>query len=405
MKISVKLLKGELFSIEADSADTVTILKNKIQEARSELAADRQKLIHAGKVLKDTQTVAEIGVTEADFIVCMVSKEVAAPKPKVEPTAAPAPAPAPAAAPVPAPVPTPVAPAPTVTAPAPAPVAQPPLNPEAIAALTGMGFPEPEVRAALTAAMGNADLAYEFLLTGIPAPRARAPVPVAPQAQSGVQQLRSHPQFNMLKQLIQSNPASLPQVLQLIGQQSPALLQAIHENESEFLAMMNEPITDTPTVSPAQPQTAPFPGAPGAPGMPNPAQIMQMLATMPEAQRAQFAQSLGLNPEQLNMAMQMMAQMPPDQLQQLLGGAGGLGRAPPPGSVTLTHEEMESVNRLMALGFSQQQALQAYIACDRNENLAANFLFENGWGDDGGFDDMGGEHDHDHDDGDDDMYN
>ena len=58
----------------------MTVLKDRIQEARPELAAERQKLIHAGKVLKDTQTVAEIGVTEADFIVCMVSKEIAAPK-------------------------------------------------------------------------------------------------------------------------------------------------------------------------------------------------------------------------------------------------------------------------------------------------------------------------------------
>jgi hypothetical protein len=30
-----------------------------------------------------------------------------------------------------------------------------------------MGFPEAETRAALAAAMGNPDLAYEYLLTGI----------------------------------------------------------------------------------------------------------------------------------------------------------------------------------------------------------------------------------------------
>ena len=36
-----------------------------------------------------------------------------------------------------------------------------------------------------------------------------------------IEQLRQHPQFNTLKQLIQQNPAALPQVLALIGQQSP----------------------------------------------------------------------------------------------------------------------------------------------------------------------------------------
>ncbi len=49
----------------------------KIQESRSELLADRQKLIHSGKVLKDEQILSELGLAESDFIVCMVTKEVA----------------------------------------------------------------------------------------------------------------------------------------------------------------------------------------------------------------------------------------------------------------------------------------------------------------------------------------
>jgi UV excision repair protein RAD23 len=261
--------------------------------------------------------------------------------------------------------------------------------------------------------MGNPDLAYEFLLTGIPEQAQRnvtAPTPTvaAPASGAGLNELRSHPQFNMLKQLIQSNPSSLPQVLSLIGQQSPALLEAIHRNEAEFLTMMNEPITTAPPAAVAVPAMAPqanlLPGQGGMPpgGMPNPSQMIQLLASMPPPQRAQFAQSLGMSPDQLAMFMQMVASMPPDQLQELLassgvGGGGHPAGGPPPGSITLTHDEMESVNRLMALGFSQAQAAQAFIACDRNETLAANFLFENGWGDDGDEGEYEGGHD-------DDMY-
>ena len=40
---------------------------------------------------------------------------------------------------------------------------------ESVQALVSMGFPETESRAALTAAMGNPNLAYEFLINGIPA--------------------------------------------------------------------------------------------------------------------------------------------------------------------------------------------------------------------------------------------
>ena len=94
MKLAVKTLKGDLFHIEADGTDTVLVLKEKIAILYEEYPADRQKLIHGGKVLKDTETVAEKGLTEADFLVIMISKPAPAPKPVAVPTPAPAPVPA-----------------------------------------------------------------------------------------------------------------------------------------------------------------------------------------------------------------------------------------------------------------------------------------------------------------------
>ena len=48
-------------------------------------------------------------------------------------------------------------------------------------------------------------------------------------------------------------------------------------------------------------------------------------------------------------------------------------RRPPGQTIRLTKEESDAVKRLQELGFSQADAVQAYFACDKNEEMAANF--------------------------------
>lgn len=68
-----------------------------------------------------------------------------------------------------------------------------------------------------------------------------------------------------------------------------------------------------------------------------------------------------------------------------LGGAGGAGAhgaggqgGNPPGTISVSQEEMEAIERLTSLGFSKNKAAEAYFACDKNEELAANYLFDAG---------------------------
>lgn len=390
------------------------------------------KLIHSGKVLKDDDVIESCNIKPNDFLVVMIAKaKKAVVKPAAAASAATEPSTPAASAGIP---PTPAAPAPSATAAASAPaataaasnVSSPDEFPaEVVNNLIALGFPESSVRACLRASDGNPDIAVEFLMNGVP-PELEGGDAAAVASNSGgsssssggsgggaggpLEALRNHPQFDALRRLVQSNPAMLQAVLSQIGQQQPELLTAINANQAAFLEMMNEPVADAPAapVAPALPRAGaggaanPFAGVPGMEALGNPVQLAQMLQAMPPQEQQAMAQMMGMDVTQLQHLAQMISAMPPEQVQQhmnmamqqqglggLMGQAGGMGGAQ---VLRLSEEEMAAVDRLTEMGFDRSEAAQAYLACDKNEALAANLLMDGGFGGFGGDgdDDLGG---------------
>ncbi|KAM6228522.1 UV excision repair protein RAD23 homolog B-like isoform 1-T1 [Spheniscus humboldti] len=408
MQITLKTLQQQTFKIDIDPEETVKALKEKIEseKGRDAFPVAGQKLIYAGKILNDDTPLKEYKIDEKNFVVVMVTKlkRAAVPTQSLTTTeqsnaittvsstkaaAAPTPvlSPIPAAAPVPAPVSTTPTPAAVACAPAPVSVPKeekPPetptvLSPSSTGSTTGdisrsnlfedatsalvtgqsyenmvseimsMGYEHEQVIAALRASFNNPDRAVEYLLMGIPgANQALADPPHT--GSTGISQssavvtaaastmtasssgghpldfLRNQPQFQQMRQIIQQNPSLLPALLQQIGRENPQLLQQISQHQEHFIQMLNEPVQESS-------QGGEGGGSGGGGG--------------------------GSDTEGVSEA-----------------GNGHMNY------IQVTPQEKEAIERLKALGFPEGLVIQAYFACEKNENLAANFLLQQNFDED-----------------------
>jgi len=305
MKVICKTVAGASADVEVEPTDTLAELKTKVEAAMPSLGGPVGKLIHMGKVLEEGKPISSYGVADGQTFVVMVNKPKPAAPVKAEAVpaaatpatpAAAAPAAAAAAAPA-APAGAPAAAAPSAAASA---GAAPAVSYEASASalVTGseleqtvmqimeMGFERDQVMKAMQAAFNNPERAVEYLMTGIPAgvgpaPPAAGAAPAhpptgapsanpAPQTGAGgpLDFLRNHPQFIYLRGLVQARPEMLQPLMEQLAQVfvhsckfiwscdcwqvfnlnlfvqtiPPEILQAIQENQEEFIRILNEPV-------------------------------------------------------------------------------------------------------------------------------------------------------------------
>eukprot|EP01028_Stygiella_incarcerata_P012007 TRINITY_DN7208_c0_g1_i2.p1 TRINITY_DN7208_c0_g1~~TRINITY_DN7208_c0_g1_i2.p1 ORF type:complete len:521 (+),score=191.52 TRINITY_DN7208_c0_g1_i2:145-1707(+) len=234
-------------------------------------------------------------------------KKVAEEKPAPAPAPVPVPAPAPAPFRVPIPAPAP-APAPAVPSSgghddSVNTLAMGESYAKAVEDLCGMGFPKEDVEAAMRAAFNSPERAAQYLIDGIPPqlrevahppraphphphphPAAPAPAPApaptsaAPRpppstaptttgsgsgsapVSGGLEDilshlggegdgssgsiLRRHPLMLLLRFVAQQDRGSLVPLLQALSQQNPELVEIVRQNQEEFAALLEEPLTE-----------------------------------------------------------------------------------------------------------------------------------------------------------------
>ncbi|KAG7187596.1 hypothetical protein KM043_016664 [Ampulex compressa] len=360
MIITLKNLQQQTFTVEIDSSQTVRHLKQKIETEKG-FPAEHQKLIYAGKILVDDQLLTEYNIDEKKFIVVMITK----PKAGTSSTATEehqtdgdnkedntsSPVVPPGSNPVVQGISHPTSnlqeqSATVTTAGCAGGQAESALlmgeeYTSVVKNIMDMGYEREQVLEALRASFNNPDRAVEYLLTGIPAQLFDDPPDSPAEAQEQSQEqgqhplafLRMQPQFQQMRQVIHHNPQLLNAVLQQIGQTNPALLQLISQNQEAFVRMLNEPVEAS--------------GGAGARILP-----ISMPAVAPTAAPGGLTGGTATS----------------------VGAAAGAGAGLGSGVVQITPQDREAIDRLKVLGFPEHLVVQAYFACEKNENLAANFL-------------------------------
>lgn len=314
MKLTIKNLKQVPHEVEVpDESVTVLDLKKAVEQSHG-FDHTSLKLLYNGAVLNDASKLSDYNIKEGNVLIMMNTKAKPVNVPKTEPTQTTS-------------TTADVKQIPTTTQTTTQPTTTQPKPEKDYSAgtktLMEMGFPKPESEAAIKAARGNLDLAVEFLYNGIPE---NLPSEEELSGESSGNELKNI--ASIVKIIVSQNPSALQNILLGIQQNDPALMELIKNNEEEFKNLLQQPVTD----------------------------------------------------EDLRNFQNFQNQT--RQVQEGLGGRSGeqRGSGQPNvrgNTIALSKQDYDAVNRLKELGFNEMDSVQAYFACDKNEDMAANLLWEN----------------------------
>ena len=160
--------------------------------------------------------------------------------------------------------------------------------------------------------------------------------------------LRNQEMFHQMRQLLQRDPNMLNAVLQQLGQSNPELLQLISQNQEAFIRMINEPEAG------ASPGSGPAAGMGGvSEDLPGMIQVSQQ------------------DKEAIDRVCQTLVFIKRSTLKIVIISD----------FIVYIALFISFPFQLKALGFPEHLVVQAYFACDKNENLAANFLLSQNFDD------------------------
>ncbi|KAL8901845.1 MAG: hypothetical protein Q9192_000351 [Flavoplaca navasiana] len=412
MKLTFKDLKQTKFEVEAEPSETVGSLKEKISKEKG-WEASLLKLIYSGKILQDANTIESYSIEEKGFIVCMVGKPKTAPAGSSSIAKAPS-TPAPSTAQTPAP---PAAPAqtssstttdaPATPSPAPA-VASATAEPgnfndpsaltlgaqreAAVQNMESMGFPRAEIDRAMRAAFFNPDRAVEYLLNGIPENIQQEQQQQTQASRGGASGARSSEPDASPQRAAPANATVPADAGSDVGDQPINLFEAAQAQAGRGGGAAGGTGRGRSGGAAAAGLAGLGAGAGAGAGVgagrggaggianldflrnnPQFQQLRQIVQTQPQMLEPILQQVGAGNPQ-----LAQLIQEHPEQFLQLLSEEADNDAPAPPGAqeVFVTEEEREAIDRLCRLGFERDMVIQAYFACDKNEELAANFLFD-----------------------------